>query len=129
MCIHIDNKYYVLCNSSKLYCQMSNTAHEKNPHLLFSLPTGKTLSGGQVAGIVIGLIGFIVIVAAIVFIIRRRRLHQPLGPFVENASGFDNALYRKSEETEEVSLSSNGSTGVSNGSNRIALGHADAEDC
>nr|KAG5696149.1 hypothetical protein BaRGS_026508 [Batillaria attramentaria] len=84
-----------------------------------------TLSEGEIAGIVIGLFGLIVIVGAVIFVFRRRMSRSvPLG-FVENATGFDNALYDK--HGEEVSITPNG---VSNGSNRLTIvNHADDEDC
>lgn len=85
----------------------------------FELHTGSNkLTGGQIAGIVIGILGACIMIAAIVFIVWKRY------PVVliskTSGSGYDNALFVKDESLEvdvehdqsenNVSLSLEGST-------------------
>ncbi|XP_050405448.2 macrophage mannose receptor 1 [Patella vulgata] len=51
-----------------------------------------SLTGGQIAGIVIGTIGLVIIVAVLLIVVKRRKAKLPLG---FGSVGFDNALYNK----------------------------------
>ncbi|XP_025083035.1 macrophage mannose receptor 1-like [Pomacea canaliculata] len=80
--------------------------------------TKNSLSGGEIAGIVIGLLAFIAIVGTVVYVLRHRRvIIKPPAEREEPSAGFDNALYDKTHD--QVALASNG----------VHLNHADSEDC
>ncbi|XP_071103799.1 macrophage mannose receptor 1-like isoform X2 [Haliotis cracherodii] len=78
---------------------------------------GQDLTGGQIAGILIGVAGLITIIIVIVFILRRRRAPPPSSP----TSGFDNALYSK--DAENVSMS-NGTS-----KNSVYVSGVPSEEC
>ncbi|BFZ22363.1 hypothetical protein BsWGS_25402 [Bradybaena similaris] len=61
-----------------------------------------TLSAGKVAGIVIGILGFLIIVAAVISIIKNRNLPGKYKHFPKEAQapGYDNALYTQEQDVQ-----------------------------
>jgi hypothetical protein len=60
------------------------------------------LSGGQIAGIVIGTIGCLVIAAVVFYIVRSKLFKKPVYDFQQPTLGFHNALYHNSQDRVSI---------------------------
>ncbi|XP_053408178.1 uncharacterized protein LOC123560994 isoform X2 [Mercenaria mercenaria] len=60
------------------------------------------LSGGQVAGVVIGVLGLLVIIGVVVYILRSWTYKRPENTFEAPSLGFDNALFHKDQDSVDI---------------------------
>ncbi|XP_053408184.1 macrophage mannose receptor 1-like [Mercenaria mercenaria] len=60
------------------------------------------LSGGQVAGVVIGVLGLLVMIGVVVYILRSWKYKKPEYTFEAPSLGFDNALFVKNQDTIDI---------------------------
>lgn len=75
-----------------------------NTLVLFFVPAAEKtgLSGGQVAGVTIGVLGLVMILCVLIYILRSWTFKKPKFTFEEPSLGFDNALFHKNQDTVSI---------------------------
>jgi hypothetical protein len=69
---------------------------------VISVADDSGLTGGQIAGIIIGVLGLLLIISSVVYIIKSWTFKKTPYNFASPSLGFDNALFHKNQENVDI---------------------------
>ncbi|XP_060573159.1 uncharacterized protein LOC132731066 [Ruditapes philippinarum] len=117
----MDKHFYICKGPADIALVLSSTSQAENSTLLSTLTTqfklqhthhsikadlaadDTGLTGGQIAGIIIGVIGLLFTIGSVVYIIKSWPFKKPRCNFASPSLGFDNALFHKNQDNVEIS--------------------------